>query len=384
MSGHILFCGVHFDARPQGINSARLVRAMLDIGLQITVLCGAEKSVTTRLSHPNLSLVPIRIAPRHPRKLLQWLAQARGHLPCNHYLWSQRVARYRPARPVDVVYGRAWPYSSLVGAANIADALDLPLWIHLCDPIPPPHTGRDHDYVMQGLAQIALKARGATMLNDRALAYQLKFLPPRPEGWAQVVNNIAPPPSTFGPAQTDQCFVYIGSFSASRPADALFAGFAEYARAQPAARIHCVGTGVDNVRPAARRCGVEAQIVVEPFTRDIAGWQAKASVLLAVDWLVGEPVFMLTKLLESFVVDRPVLLLTQPDSPGARLASQFPDTVVCVTSSDPQSVAEGFARAAQMLRSPGDYAARLRGMEAFSAQRVARRCASLLLGRSLD
>jgi hypothetical protein len=134
------------------------------------------------------------------------------------------------------------------------------------------------------------------------------------------------------------------------------------------------------VLPAARTYGVAHRVVVEPFTRDIAAWQARAGVLLAVDWLAGEPVYLLTKIVESMVVDRPLLLLTQPGSPGARLAAQSPDTVVCLTQSDADTVAEGFGRAARMAQAPGDYDARERLMEPFAASRVAERCANLLLG----
>lgn len=382
MSGHILFCGVTFDARPQGINAGRLVRALLDLGLEITVLCGREKSASTPFTHPRLHLESFSVEPRNPKLPFQWLARAQGQLPCSHYLWSQRVARYRPARRPDVVYGRAWPYGSFVGAYNVSRALELPMWMHFSDPIPAPPKLRDHEYVMQGLRRIADHAQGASFVTEQALRYELQFLPPKPAGWAQTLNHIAPEPAEFGAPDGDTRFVYIGSFSDSRPPDALLAGFARYAQAVPDARIHCVGTRADSVRPAAQRAGVAERVLLEPYTRDIQAWQARASVLLAVDWLAGEPVYMLTKTIESMVVDRPLLLLTQAGSPGAALAAQCPDTVVCVTSTAADAVADGFARAAQMARRPGDYAARRALLAPYAADQVARRCASLLLGPS--
>lgn len=232
---------------------------------------------------------------------------------------------------------------------------------------------------MRALGQIAMQARGATFTNAEVIDYQLRHLPPRPAGWAQVLNHIAPPPRVFGPSPTPLRFVYIGSFSDTRPPDALLRGFAGFLRQQPAARIHCVGTRPEKVLPVAQRLGLSSQLAVEPYSRDIAAWQAQASVLLAVDWLSGEPVYLLTKIVESLVVDRPLLLLTQAGSPGAKLAARCADTVVCVTSADPAAVAEGFRRAAAMVQQPGDYAARRVVMEAFAADRVAARCEALLL-----
>lgn len=379
MSGHILFCGVNFDAKPQGINTGKLVRSLLDRGLDITVVCGRQKSAPS-IAHPNLVVAPLSVEPRHPQWLWQLVAATSGHLPCNHYLWTRRVSAFQPSRKPDVVYGRAWPYSSLVAAAALAAALSKPLWLHFSDPFPAPPKLEEYPHVMRGLARIAQQARGATFTNAQEGAYQLRHLPPLGEGWAQVLNHIAPQAQTFGPSPTSTKFVYIGSFSDSRPPDALLAGFARYAATVPEARIHCVGTRAEKVLPAAGRCGVSERVQVEPYTRDIASWQAQASVLLAVDWLAGEPVYLLTKIVESFVVDRPLLLLTQAGSPGARLAAQCPDTVVCVTSTDPSAVAEGFRRAAEIAHSPGDYDRRRRLMEPFSAERVAARCEQLLLG----
>lgn len=379
MTGHILFCGINFDAKPQGINTGKLVRALLDRGHEISVVCAREKSAPT-LAHPRFDLRGFSVEPRHPQWLWRAVAAARGHLACNHYLWTRRVAAHRPARIPDVVYGRAWPYSSLVAASALASALDRPLWLHFSDPMPAPPKLREKPHVMAGLARIAQQARGATFTNAEEAAYQLRHLPPRGSDWAQVLNHIAPPEQTFGPPERPDRFVYIGSFSDTRPPDALLAGFSRYLADVPAARIHCVGTRPEKLLPAAQRCGVSAQVLVEPYTRDIAAWQARASVLLAVDWLAGEPVYLLTKIVESFVVDRPLLLLTQAASPGAKLAEQCADTVVCVTSTDPAAVADGFRRAAWMAQHPGDYARRRRLMEPFAADRVAARCEQLLLG----
>jgi glycosyltransferase involved in cell wall biosynthesis len=378
MTGHILFCGINFDAKPQGINTGKLVRALLDQGVDVTVVCGKEKS-TPRLEHERAQVLPVSVEPRHPAWLWRAVAAVSGHHACNHYLWTRRVSRLRPQRLPDVVYGRAWPYSSLVGAAALARAIDRPLWLHFSDPFPAPPKTAEYPYVMRGLRQIAQQARGATFTNAEEAAYQLRQLPALAPDWAQVLNHIAPPPRLFGPPPPPAPFVYIGSFSDSRPPDALLRGFARYRADEPGARIHCVGTRPEKVLPAAARYQVASAVQVEPYTRDIAAWQARASVMLAVDWLAGEPVYLLTKIVESFVVDRPVLLLTQAGSPGAKLAAQVPDTVVCVTSTDPDAVADGFRRAAALSRNPGDYAARLRLMEPFAAAQVAQRCANLLL-----
>jgi hypothetical protein len=376
--GHILFCGVNFDQRPQGINSGRLARALMAQGTQVSVVCGRQKSSP---SIDDLDVRSVSIAPRHPRALWNAYASLRGDHPCNHYWWTRRVSALALDRMPDVVYGRAWPYSSLVGAAALAKRIDRPLWLHFSDPFPAPPKVRERDHVMQGLREIAGQAVGATFTNAEEAAYQVRHLPGVSNDWAHVLNHIAPPPQTFGPSESGLLFAYIGAFSASRPADTLLAGFAKYLETVSGATLHCVGTKPARVVPIAESLRISGQVRVEPFTRDIATWQRKASVLVAVDWLSGEPVYLLTKIVESFVVDRPVLLLTQRNSPGFKLAAHCPDSVVCVTSTDPDAVAQGFEAAAAIARRGADYASRQRLMEPFSAENVATRCAQLLLGR---
>lgn len=380
MPGHILFCGVNFDASPQGMNTGKLARALLARGNQVTVVCGREKSRVDFVD-PSLELLPLGVQPRHPRWLWKAVADLRGHMPCNHYLWTRRATGVPLRRFPDVVYGRAWPYSSLVAAASLARRIDRPLWIHFSDPFPPPPKLREHPRLMRDLGAIATQALGATFTNDQQRDYQLRFLPPRPPDWAQVLNHIAPVPRRFGPPERRNRFVYLGSFSDTRPPDRLFAGFAIVARRDPEARLHCVGTRPEKVLPVAARMGLEGRVVIEPFVRDIAEWQAAASVLLAVDWLAGEPVYLLTKIVESLVVDRPLFLLTQPGSPGANLLRGFADSSVCVTSQDAEEVARGLLRAADLAEPGVDLAGRFAAMEAFSSDQVAARCERLLLGR---
>lgn len=378
-AGHVLICSVNFDASPEGICTGRLVRALLDHGVDVTVVCARRKS-RLGFEHPRLRVIALDTGMRHPQWLWRWVAKLRGHIPCHHYPWTRRVARLTPERKPDVVYGRAWPYSSLVAAQALALRLGVPLWLHFSDPFPPPPKQRELPEVMEGLRRMVASAQGATFANLPAIAYQLRHLPEiRPER-AHLLNHIAPASQTFGLPEQSQRFVYLGSFNATRPADLLIEGFARHVRQAPEARIHFVGTRPKDVAEARDRCGVADQAVVEPFTQDVVGWQKKASVLLAVDWLVGEPVYLLTKIVESFVVDRPILLLTQPGSPCAELAAHCADTVVCVTSRDPDEVASGFARAAEMARQPGDYARRRKLMEPFTADNVSRQCIQLMLG----
>lgn len=381
MSARILICGVNFDQRPEGICTGRLVRALVEHGAQVTMVCARQKS-TLGYSHPNLQLLALGSGLRHPRWAWDALARMRGEPACLHYPWARKVAALQPDPLPDVIYARAWPHSSLVAGYLLARRLQRPLWLHFSDPFPPPPKEREAPALMAGLAQMALAAQGATFTNAQAATYQLRHLPPRPPGWAQVLGHVAPPAQTFGPAEDAQRFVYIGSFHPSRPADLLLEGYALHARSHAQARLHFVGTRAEQVEPLARRLGIASRIAVEPYTQDVPGWQRRAAVLVAVDWMQGEPVYLLTKVIESLVVNRPLLLLTQPGSPGAELAQRCPQSVVCITSRDPAAIAEGFARAAAMALARPDYTERRAVMDTFAARNIAARCVSLLLGAS--
>ena len=381
MRPHILICSVNFDARPEGICTGRLVRALLDQDVRVTLVCAREKS-RLGFTHPLLDLRALPTGLRHPQFLWHALARARGELPSNHYTWTRHAASIALDEMPDVIYGRAWPFSSLVAAQMLARRLNKPLWLHFSDPFPPPPSTTEAAYVMQGLKQLTAQARGATFTNAQAASYQLRQLELTDPAWAQVLNHVAPEPRHFGAPDVEQDitarFVYLGSFHTTRPADPLLAGFSEYLNLESRAHLHFVGTEPDQVQPGIQHHSLQAQVSVEPFTQDVPGWQRRASVLLAVDWLQGEPVYLLTKLVEALVVDRPLLLITQPGSPGDRLASQCPDTVVSVTSSDAAAVAQGMARAQALSTQTGDYARRLALMQEFAAPEVARRCIQLL------
>lgn len=370
---HILVCGVNFDAHPEGVCTGRLVRALLDSGAEVVVVCARQKS-RLDLKHPGLRLVPVGVGMRHPQWLWRIVARLCGRLPSHQYPWTRRVAKLELEAMPDVVYARAWPYASLVAGHALARRLDKPLWLHFSDPFPPPPNTEESAEVMEGLAQVAKDAVGATFTNQQAADYQLRFLPERPTGWARVLSHVAPPARTFGPPKNDSCFVYLGSFHASRPADPLVAGFARYLERAPEARLHFVGTKPKQVEGLIERLGVRRSVSIEPFTQDVPGWQQRASVLVAVDWMLGTPVYLLTKVVEALVVDRPLLLITQPGSPGAELAQSCADTVACVFSTAPGAIAEGLAQAAGMARSPGNYAARQSLMEPFRADQIARHC----------
>ena len=379
MPPHLLICGVNFDQRPEGICTGRLVRALVEQGTRVTMVCARQKS-NLDYAHPNLRLLAPGTGLRHPRWAWDQLARWRGEPACLHYPWARRVAALQPDPLPEVIYARAWPHSSLVAGYLLARRLCRPLWLHFSDPFPPPPRQSESPALMAGLAQMALAAQGATFTNAQAAAYQLRHLPPRPPGWAQVLGHVAPPVQRFGAAESAQRFVYLGSFHASRPADLLLEGYAGYAASRAETRMHFVGTRAEQVQPIARRLQIERSIALEPYTRDVPGWQRRASVLVAVDWMEGEPVYLLTKVIEALVVDRPLLLLTQEGSPGAELAARCPQTVVCVTSRDPAAVAEGFARAEAMACAQADYTERHAVMDTFAARTVAARCVSLLLG----
>tara|TARA_R110000850_G_scaffold189247_17_gene315193 strand:- start:21019 stop:22224 length:1206 start_codon:yes stop_codon:yes gene_type:complete len=380
-SGHILVCSLNFDARPEGINTGRLVRALLDAGHRVTVVCGREKS-RCDFEHPRFTLHAVKIGLRHPQWLWRLIARLRGDIGGHHYLWTRRVAKLDLSEVPDVVYGRAWPPSSLIGADALARRYNKPLWLHFSDPFPPPPQTQEDPLVMPWLRKMVARAAGVTVTNQQAADYQMQFFDAQPAGGARIIGHIAPPERRFGPSLHSDAFVYIGAFSPSRPPDALVAGFAEYRKTAPAARIHCVGTRPNRILPVAEQFGVLEAVRVEPYTDNVSLWQEKASVLLAVDWLAGTPVYLLTKVIEALQVDRPLLLLTQPGSPGEALARQCEDTVVCVTTTEPGAVAEGFRRAAAMANTAGNYDRRRAVMAPFAAQQIAAQCAQTLLNKT--
>jgi len=366
---HIGIVSYLFDRKPEGICTGRLVRTLLNGGHRVTVF--TSKKALLNYQHPQLSFVVKSHKPRKPAGLLRRLARLQGNIPTNQYLWSQRIARLSDQQMdlPDVIYGRAWPHSSVVAAYGLAKNLDLPLLLHFSDPFPPPNEDHPGDQFLQDLQQIVDYASAITFTNTETITYQKKFLGFEDE-FAYVLNHVAPPRSDFGAPPAGKNYYYLGSIGPPRPLPLLLDGFKLHLQVHPDARLHLVGSNPKHVKPEVQRLGLQNSVVLLPFTQDTDTVMARANGLISVDANIQTPVFTPTKIVEYLMTDRPILALTPKKSPVDTLLDQCKGTAIAVTDYTAASIATGFNQLATMGYSENQYRCRLDVMKAFSPDAI--------------
>jgi hypothetical protein len=367
---HIGITSVQFDAKPEGICTGRLIRALLERGHRVTLLTSTK--ARTDFAHPRLRILAAPSGLRYPRAFFKTLAHLQGNIYSNYYLWSRTVARtdFRGDVP-DVFYGRAWPHASLVPAYELASRHRRPLILHFSDPFPSPSEDVAADPRFFADLQTMIDAADAlTFTNTEAIAYQRRFVRFDMQR-AYVLNHVAPPPRISGAPGTLGHFYYAGGLGTARPVGPLLDGFAVHVEKFPQHRLYFVGTARDYLMPEIRARRLGEKIEVLPFTSDLREIYRRAGALVSIDALIANPVYTPSKLIDYLVTDRPVLCLTPPGSPAAKLALRSPQTILAVTDYAPAAVAAGMADICTRAWDQAAYTRRLEQMRDFSGAEVA-------------
>jgi hypothetical protein len=376
---NIVICSYDFGpVSSEGICTERLVQALLAEGCEVTL--ATSKAAKVRFSHENFRAVSLPTWPGRLHKLFTLLTRIFGGVQLHgpHYAWVYRVWALKFQAFPTLIYGRALPFSSLVAAGYLSKRFGVPLVTHFSDPVPDPWKEQDCPEVtrlLPGAGRIVQDSQAVTFPTIEGLAYQERVLSVNLDAKGFVLNHIAPPPSYLPPrkSSTGKIFGYFGAFYEMRTGFALLEGFAEHLRSYPDSRFVCVGTSPEAVLPTASRLGILEAVSVHARVDDIRPMMGEVDVLVSVDAAFGPAIFLPTKLVEYLVVNRPILLISPADSPGAVLARRFDRTVVHVATESPEAIAEGLRRTGELDADKSDYAERFARMDEFSGRIVAKR-----------
>lgn len=375
---HILICSYEFGYAqgPEGLCVMRLAHALLDAGVRVTVV--ASRDADEGKTRPGLEVIKVRAEPFPPKPLFRNLERALGRLyfKNHHQFWQRRVLRTKLPRNVDVIYGRCMPFSSGLAAQRLADKLHLPLMVHFSDPLlspwytPPPLPL----YLMRRLyMKVVSRAQAISFVTQEAIAYSERTMQVSLHEKAFVLNHVAPAAHVFGPRhhRADPRFLYAGRFYGRRGPRVLLEGFAIHLKSHPSSEFHFVGSEFATVMGDAERLAITNSIAVFPFTPDVVSHFARADILVAIDAADETPVFLSTKIVDYFLVDRLVLLVTPANSPAEQLAKKAPGTAFAVRENS-----EAIAAAMNDLATNGtterDYRQRFKMMREFSGEAVAK------------
>ena len=392
---HIGIVSVLFDAKPEGVCTGRLLRALLEAGFKVTLFTSDKAKLG--FSHDNLIIKVISSKPREPRSLFKLIARLSGQIPNNFYIWGRRVAKQGidsssdtgsdsnidTADMPDVIYGRAWPHASLVAAYQLAIRHTRPLILHFSDPFPPPNESLAKPQFMQDLQQMLDYASALTITNAETIEYQSRYLSLDSDK-AHVLPHVAPPAKQYlDSVSENRQFHYIGSAGHKRPMDLLLAGFKLHLQQHAEDQLIFVGTEAALIEPLIKSLGISAQVEIMPFSNQLDKFIAQSSGLIAVDTNVADPIYTPTKIVEYLNTNKKVLAITPDGSPVQKLLRECSQTSVVVADYHAEAVATGFSNLASLAPQASDYDSRFALMQPFSASSVASRFADICAGLNL-
>lgn len=383
---HIGIVSVLFDAKPEGVCTGRLLRALLEAGFKVTLFTSDKAKLG--FSHDNLIIKVISSKPREPRLLFNLMARLTGQIPNNFYIWGRRVAKLGSdidgVDIPDIIYGRAWPHASLVAAYQLAVRHALPLMLHFSDPFPPPNESLAKPRFMQDLQQMLDYASALTITNAETIKYQSRFLNLDSDK-VHVLPHVAPPAKQYPDiVPASRQFHYIGSAGHNRPMDLLLTGFKLHLQKYVNDELVFVGTEAALVAPLIKRLGIGAQVKIMPFSNQLDKFIAQSSGLIAVDSNVADPIYTPTKIVEYLNTNKKVLAITPDGSPVQKLLCECSQTSVVVADYHAEAVAAGFSSIASLAPQASDYDSRFTLMQPFSASNVANRFADICAGLNLQ
>lgn len=370
---NLLVCSYYFGVGAEGICTERLVRALLEKNISITVI--TSNASRPSIEAPHLEVIVVPSGPVRPTPLFRFMARMTGQVPSTFFIWSVRAAYARPKRRPDLVYGRAQPISSQIVASKIAKRYRAPLWQHFSDPFPSPWSKPDSlefSRELSDVKKLIAHAEKLTFTTDDGLRFQNRLIGDDAHRKAFVLPHVAPPAFTLrkthrGPGRT---FVYLGSFYKERRSNELLKGFAAYWARNPLAKLYFVGSTSSELLADIRDTGLGGCVHTLGRTTDIQPYMEMADVLVAVDSFVGEPVFLTTKLVEYLMTDRLVLLISPTHSPSARLVEGMRNSVVHVSEHSAAAIASGLERASTIHASNDAIATRMNRMKEFSGKAI--------------
>jgi len=376
---HIVICSYEFGPQqgPEGICTQRLANALADAGMRETVISSgtsgneAAPSNCMLSRHSSLPFAPHNLFLCIDKLIANWRLLGKNY----HIFWQARILVGSSPQKVDVVYGRCMPFSSIMLAWFLSKKLKKPLIVHFSDPVISPWympSGMPLKFLKYWYARITHDAAAISFVTPEAIAFSEKVTGIALGHKAFVLNHIAPEPSVLdAPENQDKTvFLYAGRFYGHRSPDALLAGLALYLKCNSTAVFRFLGADPVPILRIAGELGITDNIEVLPFSRDVISHFKDANVLVALDAMVGEPVFLSTKIVEYLMVDRFVLLVSPSASPASRLVRRFSDTALQV-SGDPYEIANGMNDMALRAYTKESFVSRFDGIKDYSAESVA-------------
>jgi glycosyltransferase involved in cell wall biosynthesis len=374
---HVLICSYEFGfgQGPEGICGMRLAHALLDAGARVTAITSSDADPDP--GRAGLDVIGVESKCFRPEPAFRLAEHALGRLYHRnlHHFWQSRVVRAALPDGIDFVYGRCMPFGSGLAAERLARKIRKPLLVHFSDPLfspwyaPPPLATAS---LRRLYRRVTTRALAVSFVTREAITYSERTTRVALGAKAFVLNHVAPPSRVLGQPKGSggPTFVYAGRFYGHRKPDTLLQGFAKFRARSPGAVLRFVGPEADAILAEAARLGIADSIQVLPFTADPTPHFERADVLIATDANDETPVFLATKVVEYFMVDRRVLLVTPPSSPAAQLASKSPATVVAVRESA-DAIAAGMSAIVAMPPDGEAFRKRFLAMDDFSGRSVA-------------
>jgi len=326
---HILICSYEYgmDSGPEGICTYRLASALKQKGHKVTVITSDIPTADFKegiISLPTKALKPSSIF-LFIEKVINRILWSKHNLS-----WIFRVATSKDNN-YDLIYGRSMPLMSNIAAWLLSMKLSKPLMLHFSDPPLSPWVKFPtiaYIFVKSISKTFYKSAISITFTTEEAIGYTEKRMGWRSVSKAHVLSHVAPDIKNLDYQNIQEnLFIYAGGIYGKRDPEPLLMAFKALIAEKPDACLHFYGTKNVQLEKCIEKNALNNNVKIFPFTRDIDSVFSKANVLVALDAFEDEALFISTKIIDYYMVNRPVLLLSPKKSPTSQLSQKFLNTV---------------------------------------------------------
>lgn len=231
--------------------------------------------------------------------------------------------------------------------------------IHLFDPIPPPKGWENFEVyrksLIHGIRTALSKAHIVSMGNRYMLQHQDRYLDfdlmPKSFVFPDPISDQIHHMETEGASNT---FAYIGSFYGARSPEKLFVAFQNFLKNYPDALLYIVGKFNFDIGSFNLEKSTLSRITFIPWVDDISCIVEKVKVLIDIDAEIEGDVFISGKLKKYLAFNRPILSITNLESPTSDFLQNLKKTCF-ISNHNVHNILEKLVISSQIVINKKDY-----------------------------
>lgn len=322
----ILLFTYNFGGTSSGNITKKIAECLQLKDMEVTVVCGNYYG-----GSKIKNVITINPKPVKPARIFKFLGNFLG-MELNYIFWEIRCLLYfskiNSISSPDIVYSRGSPICSGAVGLKFAKKYNKPLFVHFADPVP-----ATSEWISSRIERLKLKnsvrpilkyASGISIVNKEMLEYQIsQFDDIDFKNKSFIIPNPIPKPKYYGKISGQKIiFLFLGTFSDQRNPNLIINAFLQASKINRNIEFHIYG---NNINTCAVKNYADKYENIKFFspTENFREIFKKVNVLVDVDSIAENQVFLSGKLMEYLATDRFILSITTASSPAFKILSNL-------------------------------------------------------------